>query len=416
MAAKKASSSTLSADIVIVGGGHAGCAMTALLAANGVSAICIDQDDPASTLHQGFDGRTTAISFGSQKVIDAAGAWKSLADEACPIEDIKIMDSGSPTLLEFLVKDVNGPAFGWIIENRRLRQALYERLAKLPKATHVAPVKVVDFSRDDEGVNVHLADGRIVRGALIIGADGKKSFTRDWMGIGTRGWNYRQRAIACIVGHENPHNNIAIEDFREEGPFAVLPMMDDEKGNHRSSIVWTEHSSEKQSALHWDEETFNAALAERFPGFYGKVKLTGKRFSFPLGLTHAHSYIAPRMALVADAAHAIHPIAGQGLNMGLRDIAALAELLIDANAAGKDLGSDDLLQAYQRARRFDNMAMAAATDTLNRLFSNSLTPVRIVRKLGLRAVQHLPSARSFFMKQAMGASGLLPKLIRDGKL
>lgn len=414
MAAQK--TAKIRADVVVIGGGHAGCTLTALLAANGITAICIDQDNPAATLHQGFDGRTTAISFGSQRVIEAAGAWKSLTAEACPIEDIKIMDSGSPTLLEFLVSDVEGPAFGWIVENRKLRQSLYERLSELGKATHIAPARVVDFLRDEDGVDVHLEDGRIVRGSLIVGADGKKSFTREWMGIGTRGWNYRQRAIACIVGHEKPHGNIAIEDFRGEGPFAALPMMDDEDDQHRSSIVWTEHGPEKSSALHWDEDTFNAALSERFPAFYGKVKLIGKRFSFPLGLTHAHSYISPRMALVADAAHAIHPIAGQGLNMGVRDIAELAELLVAAKNRNEDLGSDMLLQSYQRARRFDNMAMAAATDSLNRLFSNNVGPIRIARKIGLRAVQKIPAARRFFMKQAMGASGLLPKLIRDGKL
>ncbi len=403
------------ADVVIVGGGHAGCSMAALLATNGVTAICIDQDDPAKTLNQSFDGRTTAISFGSQRVIAAAGAWDSLAREACPIKDIKILESGSPVLLEFLVKDVEGPAFGWIVENRKLRQSLYKCLSSLKNARHIAPARVSGFDRDVEGITVHLEDGRTARGQLVIGADGKKSFTREWMGIGTRGWNYNQRALVCIVNHEHPHNSIAIEDFRSEGPFAVLPMMDDAQGNHRSSIVWTEHGPEKNSALHWDEKTFNIALNERFPAPYGKVSLSGNRFSYPLGLTHAYEYISNRMALVADAAHAIHPIAGQGLNIGLRDIAALAELLIDAKRSGKDLGSDTLLKTYQNRRRTDNMLMAAATDSLNKLFSNDLAPVRILRKFGLRTVQKFPVARKFFMRQAMGASGFLPALIKTGK-
>ncbi len=414
MAAK--SKSIVKADVVVVGGGHAGCSMAAILAANGVSVICIDQDDPQKSIGEAFDGRTTAISYGSQRVINAAGAWDALEDQACPIEDILISDGGSATLLEFLVSDVGSPAFGWIVENRKLRQALYKRLAALPHATHLAPSRVVDFSRDDKGVNVHLADGTIAHGALVIGADGKKSFTREWMGIETRGWQYSQRAVVCIVHHEKPHNNTALEDFRAEGPFAVLPMMDDEDGNHRSSIVWTEHCPEKKSAVHWDEDVFNAALQERFPESYGRVQLWGRRFSYPLGLTHAHSYIAGRMALVADAAHAIHPIAGQGLNMGLRDIAELAELIITAKKRGEDLGNDMLLNAYQSARRFDNMAMAAATDSLNRLFSNNIAPVRAARKLGLKIVQKIPAARKFFMKQAMGSSGLLPRLIRTGKI
>jgi 2-octaprenyl-6-methoxyphenol hydroxylase len=406
----------LEADMIVVGGGPAGCSLAALLAANGVTVICIDQDDPAATLKGDFDGRTTAISYGSRHVIEATGSWVDLAQEACAISDIKIMDAGSPVLLEFLVKDVEGEAFGWIVENRKLRAALYKKLKDLKNAQHIAPARVADFSRDDKGVNVHLADGRTARGKLVVGADGRKSFTREWMGIGTRGWNYRQRGVVCIVHHENPHGNIAIEDFRGEGPFAILPMSDDEKGRHRSSIVWTEHGPEKNSAKYWDEKTFNVALVERFPAFYGKVALSGGRFSYPLGLTHAHSYITSRMALVADAAHAIHPIAGQGLNLGLRDIAELAELVIEAKKAGKDIGGDELLEAYQRARRLDNMLMAAATDSLNRLFSNDVAPVRILRRIGLKMVQAVPSARKFFMRQAMGSSGLLPRLIRDEKL
>lgn len=414
--ARTAPKPDFSADVVIIGGGHAGCTMAALLAKNGVTSICIDQDDPEKTLQAAFDGRTTAISFGSQKVVKAAGAWDMLEQEACAIRDIKIMDSGSPTLLEFLVEDVEAEAFGWIVENRRLRQSLYQSLKNLKHATHIAPARAADFTRDENGVTVHLEDGRTARGQLAIGADGRNSFTREWMGIGTRGWKYGQRALVCIVTHENAHNNTAIEDFRSEGPFAILPMADDEQGNHRSSIVWTEHGEEKNSALHWDENTFNTALGERFPAFYGKVSLAGKRFAYPLALTHAHDYIAPRMALVADAAHAIHPIAGQGLNIGLRDIAELAELLIVAKKDGRDMGAADLLQSYQRARRADNMAMAGATDTLNKLFSNDLSSVRILRKIGLRAVQRIPAARKFFMKQAMGASGLLPSLIKTGKL
>lgn len=406
----------LEADVVIVGGGPAGCSLAALLAANNVSVICIDQDDPEASLKGDFDGRTTAISYGSRRVIEASGAWDDLAAEACPIEDIQILESGSSVLLEFLVKDVGGETFGWIVENRKLRAALYKKLKELKKATHLAPARVAGFSRDDAGVDVQLADGRCVRGKLVVGADGKKSFTREWMGIGTRGWSYRQRGVVCIVNHDNPHGNVAVEDFRGDGPFAILPMADDEKGRHRSSIVWSEHCAEKDSARHWDEETFNAALSERFPPFYGAVRISGKRFSYPLSLSHAHSYIAPRMALVADAAHAIHPIAGQGLNLGLRDIADLAERIIDAKEKGKDVGSMELLESYENARRPDNMMMAAATDSLNRLFSNDIAPVRLLRKIGLRLVEATPPARKFFMKQAMGASGLLPRLVRDGKL
>jgi 2-octaprenyl-6-methoxyphenol hydroxylase len=407
---------TLESDVAVVGGGPAGCSLAALLAANGVGAVCIDRDDPAATLKGGFDGRTTAISFGSRRVIEAAGAWDALRQDACAIDDIKITESGSPTLLEFLVREVGETSFGWIVENRKLRAALYDRLEALKNARHIAPARVTDFERDEHGVTVHLADGRKIRAKLVVGADGRRSFTREWMGIGTRGWNYRQRGVVCIVHHEKPHNNIAVEDFRGEGPFAILPMCDDEKGRHRSSIVWTEHGPERKSAARWDEKTFNAALAERFPDFYGKVSLAGGRFTYPLSLAHAHSYIAPRMALVADAAHAIHPIAGQGLNLGLRDVAELAQLVIAAKKTGADVGSEELLRRYESARRPDNMLMAAATDTLNKLFSNDVAPARILRRMGLRMVQAAPAARKFFMKQAMGTSGLLPRLIKSGKI
>jgi 2-octaprenyl-6-methoxyphenol hydroxylase len=402
-------------DVVIVGGGPAGCSMAAILGQAGLSVACIDQDDPAKVLTEAFDGRTTAISFGSQRVIEASGAWEKLLPDACPIEDIQIMESGSATLLEFLAKDVDAPAFGWIVENRLLRKNLFEQLAKLKSVQHLAPARVKDYSLQTDCVTVHMADGSSINAKLVIGADGRQSFTRNWMGINTRGWSYKQRAVVCIVHHEHPHDNIAIEDFRGEGPFAVLPMTDEENGQHRSSIVWTEHGPEKDSSLHWSEEAFNAALQERFPDFYGKVSCAGRRFSYPLGLVHAHSYIGERMALVGDAAHGIHPIAGQGLNLGLRDIAALAEILMDAHARGQDAGSDILLRKYQGQRRIDNMAMAAATDTLNKLFSNNITPLRALRRVGLRAVQNIAPARKFFMRQAMGSAGLLPSMIKDKK-
>lgn len=403
------------ADVAIVGGGHAGCTLAALLAAGGISTLCIDQDAPSKTLEESFDGRTTAISFGSRHVIQAAGAWEDLKDDACPIRNIHIMDSGSPTLLQFLVDDVGEEAFGWIVENRRLRQSLYKALRSQKLVTHIAPARASDFERDARGVTVMLEDGRTARAALVIGADGRNSFTRDWMGIETRGWSYRQRALICTVLHTNPHDHLAVEDFRSEGPFAILPMQDDADGHHRSAVVWTEHGKEQDSALHWPEAIFTAALNERFPDSYGKVTLSGQRFAYPLGLKHAHSYIAERMALVADAAHGIHPIAGQGLNLGLRDIAALVELLINAKHKGNDLGDGALLRAYEQMRRTDNMMMAGATDTLNKLFSNDLTSVRVLRKIGLRAVQRFAPARRFFMKQAMGASGLLPELVRSGR-
>ncbi len=411
----KTDNTAIRTDVAIIGGGPAGCCLDALLAANGVQAICIDREDPAKAAPSNFDGRTMAVSFGSRRVIEAAGAWDGMAKTASPIRDIDILDGGGPTLLTFLSDDVKQDAFGWVIENRVLRTSLYAALAVQKNAMHLAPVGVRGFSPSDDFITVHLEDGRDVEAKLVVGADGKHSFTREQMGIGTRGWDYGQKALVCIVTHTNPHNHMAIEDFRSEGPLAILPLLDDADGNHRSTIVWTEEAHTKNSAVNWDEDTFNAALRERFPSFYGDVKLAGPRFSYPLTLSHAHSYIGPRMALVADAAHAIHPIAGQGLNLGLRDVAELAELIIKARRSGQDIGSDELLKKYEGARRPDNMAMAAATDMLNKLFSNRSGPLRHARKAGLKLVQKFPAARQFLMKNAMGASGLLPTLIRTGK-
>lgn len=400
-------------DVIVIGGGLAGLTMTALLASNGVDVVCIDREAPPTTLTENFDGRTTAISWESRKVLEAAGVWPGLNDTACPIRSIHILDGDSPLLLHFDSMEVGGRTFGWIAENLALRQALYKRVAALRNAQHIAPAIVSDFTLHDTHVTVHLQDGRHIEGALVIGADGRQSFTRSWMGIGTRAWPYNQRAVICTVEHEFPHHNTAVEHFRPGGPFATLPMDDSKDGVPRSSVVWTEHGSLKESALHWDQQSFDAGLTARFPVAYGRVRQIAKRHAYPLGLVHAHSYIAPRMALIAEAAHGIHPIAGQGLNMGLRDIAEIGDLIVAALKDGEDPGDNILLTAYQQKRRLDNIGMAGATDGLTRLFSNDIMPMRVMRRMGLRAVARLPFAKNFFMSQAMGAAGLLPALIRD---
>lgn len=395
-------SKELDADVIIVGGGHAGCILAALLGMQGLRTVCIDKDDPAASLKSDFDGRTTAISYASKQVIEKAGAWDALIPDACPILDIQITEEESPTLLNFPLHEVDAPAFGWIVENRKLREILFERLSQLPTVSHLAPVSIETITRSANSVTVTLADGRSIRAPLIIGADGKKSFIRDWMGIDTRGWSYNQKAIVSVTEHENPHNNTAWENFRKNGPFAILPMQDSAKGKHRSFIVWTEDDKTAASTLQWSDESFNAAIQERFPSSYGRVFSTGQRFAYPLELKHAHSYIAERSALVSDAAHAIHPIAGQGLNLGLRDVETLARLLGEAARKNEDLGNAALLRQYQKLRYADNMIMAGATDGLNKLFSNNSGMLRHARKLGLRLIQKMPRTRKFFMLQAMG--------------
>lgn len=388
-------------DIVIIGGGLAGLSLACILSQNELDVTCIDREDPEVMLQAGFDGRTIAISAGSRTVLEDAGIWENIANDGCAIRDIHISDSGSPVLLEFLSRDVNADAFGWIFEARLLRRGLVEKAQSIKTLHYHAPASVKDIEAEDDCVRVTTDDGQVTEASLLIGADGRGSFVRGWAGIQTRQWSYRQQAIVCTVTHDNPHDNTAVEDFRAEGPFAILPMQDDARGRHRSSVVWSEHNARK-SAMTWSEDTFNAALTARFPERYGNVKLDGNRFSYPLGLVHAHDYISKRVALVADAAHGIHPIAGQGLNLGYRDVACLCELLIAAKEKDEDTGSDELLHRYQQLRRKDNMTMAAATDGLNSLFSNPVTPIRMMRMLGLRAVQKFDPAKRFFMRQAMG--------------
>ncbi len=387
-------------DVVIAGGGAAGCTLAILLAQSGIDVVCIDKDNPKNIL----DGRTTAISFGSHLILKNAGLWDDLKTNACPIKDIQILESGSPVLLEFLAKDANEEAFGWIVDNKDMRQVMYKKMLPLNDCHLIAPAKIIDYSYGNDCINTHLENGDIIQSQLVVGADGRQSFTRQWMGIETRGWDYKQLAIVCVVTHEFPHNNIAIEDFRSNGPFAILPMPDKKDGTHQSSLVWTQEIHDKNSAMIWDEDAFVAGLNERFPPSYGKIKWNGVRFSYPLNLIHAQKYSARRMVLVADSAHGIHPIAGQGLNLGLRDVDTLSNLMKDAKG---DFGCDNILNRYEQLRMPDNIMMAAATDTLNKLFSNNSSSIRGIRKAGLKVIQQWPMAKKFFMNQAMGkkASG-----------
>ena len=385
-------------DVAIVGGGLAGMTLACLLGQGGVKTVCIDQS-PANARD---DLRTTAVSFGSREILIDAGIWSALEHKSCAIDDIRILDGDSPLLLNFLKSEVEEKSFGWIVLNSDLRSAMLECMKTLPCIDHVAPAKVRDFSVTAEYASVILEDGRTLDAKLVVGADGRNSFTREWMGVHVRQWSYRQRAIICTVAHENPHGNVAVEHFWPGGPFAVLPMTDGADGAHRSAIVFTEHGPESRSFMRLDDAAFTAELQQRFPAEYGAVRLLGPRTAYPLGLAHAAEYIRPRMALVADAAHGIHPIAGQGLNLGFRDVKELAALVVAAQKTGEDPGSAQILEVYQRRRRPDNMAMAAVTDGLNRLFSNNIIPVRLLRRAGLRAVSRLRPARRFFMRQAMG--------------
>lgn len=386
-------------DVAIIGGGLAGLTLSCLLGKSGLHVICLDQAPKPSGKNK--DLRTTAISFGSRQILECAGIWENLPAEACPIDDIQILDGKSSVLLNFLSAEVANKSFGWIVENFDLRTAMAKTLKPLKNVTHKTETKITDFEVSDDFVTC-ITDDKPVKARLVVGADGRQSFTRQWMDIPVRQWSYKQRAVICTVSHSNPHHNVAVEHFWPEGPFAVLPMADDKKGTHRSSVVFTEHGPEPQSLMRYSDEEFEMALAARFPESYGDIKLIAPRVAYPLGLVHASSYIGPRMALVADAAHGIHPIAGQGLNLGFRDIGELAGLLATAHEKEQDIGAQSVLETYQRRRRPDNMAMVAVTDGLNRLFSNNIPPVRLMRRAGLKLVSKIGPAKRFFMKQAMG--------------
>lgn len=383
-------------DAIIFGGGLAGLTTSCLLAHQGLEVVCVDR---MPAFAGSSDLRTTAISYGSRKILEEAGIWKHLEGKACAIEKIDILDGDSPVLLDFLSAEMEGKSFGWIVLNSDLRLAMMKTLEKFKTAKLMHGVVISDFTVEEDFVR---AEPCGIEAKILIGADGRNSFVREWMNVPVREWSYRQRAVVCTAQHENSHENIAVEHFWPEGPFAILPMADDEEGNHRSSVVFTEHGPEKNSMKYLSDAEFEQRMAEKFPAKYGAVKLIGKRGIHPLSLVHAAKYIAPRMALVADAAHGIHPVAGQGLNLGFRDVKALADLVSAANESGEDIGGPEVLNAYQRARRFDNMTMVAVTDGLVRLFSSRLPGARFLRRKGLKTIAKIPAAKRFFMRQAMG--------------
>jgi len=320
----------LAADIVVVGGGLSGLPLAIATASAGLRTVVIDRETPSTMLDEPFDGRTSAIAYGSQQVLAGLGVWDLVADVAEPITDIRVADQGSSLFLHYDHRDLGDDPLGFIVENRALRRALIQRLADLPDLVHLAPAAVDRLETGRSTVVAHLADGRQVKARLAVAADGKNSRLREQAGIKTLGWNYTQQAITLVVAHEAPHHGVAVEHFLPAGPFAVLPMTDDARGRHRSSIVWTERAELVPALMALDEAAFTAELATRFGPYLGAVAPAGPRWSYPLGVLYAERMMGERLALLGEAAHVIHPIAGQGLNLGIRDAAALAELIVDA--------------------------------------------------------------------------------------
>jgi 2-octaprenyl-6-methoxyphenol hydroxylase len=401
-------------DVLIAGGGFAGLTLAiALRQALGPS-FAVTVADPALGATHAGDERASAIVAAARRLFETLGLWDSVAGEAQPILDMVVTDSRlddavRPVFLTFAGEIEPGEPFAHMIDNRHLVAALEAKAREV--GVELRRSAVAKFSHSAQHVEVELADGGTIAARLLVAADGARSSIRQAAGIATHGWNYSQSAIVINVEHERDHGGRAEEHFLPAGPFAILPL----KGR-RSSIVWTESAPEATRIMALPDDAFHAELEQRFKLHLGELKVIGARRAHPLGFFVARSFVAERIALVGDSAHVIHPIAGQGLNMGLKDVAALAEVIVDTARLGLDPGSANVLEQYQRWRRFDTMAMGVATDGLNRLFSNRSDALRLARDVGLGLVERLPGLKRLFIREAAGLVGEIPKLLRGETL
>ncbi|MBV9558065.1 MAG: ubiquinone biosynthesis hydroxylase [Pseudolabrys sp.] len=401
-------------DVLIAGGGFAGLALAIALRQGLGDSFSVTVADPALAFANSRDMRASAIAAAARRLFEMVGAWQAVEADAQPILDMivtdsKLDDAVRPAFLNFGGAVEEGEPFAHMIENRHLIDALVVRAKEA--GVDLRPEPVARFETGANTVAVTFKDGAILTTRLLVGADGARSAVREAAGIATHGWNYDQSAIVTTVAHERDHNGRAEEHFLPAGPFAILPLT-----GKRSSIVWTETKAEAERILALSDAGFHAELEKRFGLHLGDISVAGPRRAYPLGLFTARSFISDRVALIGDAAHIIHPIAGQGLNMGLRDAAALAEVIADAARLGLDPGAADVLERYQRWRRFDTMAMGVATDGLNRLFSNSSDALRLLRDVGLGLVERMPALKRVFIREAAGFTGDVPKLLKGESL
>ncbi len=401
-------------DVMIAGGGFAGLSLAIALRQAVGPSFSVTVADPALGNSRAGDERASAIVAAARRLFETIGVWDAVAPDAQPILDMAVTDSRlgdavRPVFLTFAGEVEPGEPFAHMIENRHLIDALTAKANEI--GVVLRATAVTDFVHPTERADVTLSDGSSLSTRLLVAADGARSKIRSSAGIATHGWNYDQSAIVATVAHERDHGGRAEEHFLPAGPFAILPL----KGN-RSSIVWTERTPEAERILALPDTEFHDELEQRFKLHLGEIAAVGVRRMLPLGFFVARSFIAGRIALVGDAAHVIHPIAGQGLNMGLKDVAALAEVTVDAARLGLDPGSATVLERYQRWRRFDTVAMGVATDGLNRLFSNRSDVLRAVRDIGLGLVDRVPNLKRLFIREAAGLVGDVPKLLRGEAL
>jgi len=397
------------ADVIILGGGLVGSALGVALDAHGLSSIIVDPADPSVVQGAGFDGRASAVASASHRMFDAIGVSERLAGDGCPIRAIRVSDGLEPGALDF-EPDADDGALGVMYENRRLRTALFEAASAAPRVDLRMQTMPVKTERGVGGVTVTLSSGETVRAPLVIAAEGRRSPMREAAGINVARWQYDHVAMIATLNHEHSHENTAFEIFYPAGPFAILPLNDDEHG-HRSAIVWTVDARDAPGLLKLGNRGWLAEAEKRMGGFLGKLGPVTQRSSYPLGFHHAATITGERLALVGDAAHGIHPIAGQGVNLGYRDVAALVEVLVEGKRLGLDLGDAQLLARYERWRGLDTFMVAASTDLLTRLFGMPGRTASAVRRFGISAVNAIPPLKDRFMAEARGESGDLPKLL-----
>ena len=395
-------------QVAIIGGVIIGTSLAIALSRSGIEIVLVDRVKPEFILSSQYDGRASAISFASLQLLKSTEIWGEVA-QAQPILDIRVSDSNSHLYLHYDHRLLGGEPFGMMVENRHLRLGLSMRAKK--EGIETITGSITDLKICDHSATICLENGNQIEASLIIAADGSKSTIRQLAKIGTRGWNYGQTGIVMTVKHEKPHLGIAHERFFPSGPFAILPLTE-----NRSSLVWTEKSELVPKIMNLSQQNFQEELEYKFGSFLGKLTPLEPRWTYNLALQQANKYVSKRLALAGDSAHVMHPIAGQGLNLGFRDVAALAETIVDANRIGLDVGSQFVLKRYQTWRRFDGVTLLAITDSLNRLFSNDIMSVRIARDLGLATVDKITPLKKFFVNHARGTLGNLPKLLTGQNL
>lgn len=394
-------------DVIILGGGLVGQTLALALATHGLTSHVVDPMPPEAALADGFDGRASAIASASWRMFEALGLADGLRPQGCAIHRIEVRDGLQRDCLDFTTAAEDEP-LGVMLENRVLRRALHEAVVANPAISRHVPDKAAETRREPHGVTVRLDSGALLRAPLLLACEGRNSPTRAAAGIRVARWHYDHAAIISAFDHSIDHGNVAHEIFYPQGPFALLPL----NPGTRSALVWTVRRDDAAAVLALSERAFLAEIAKRSGGLLGEISLAAPRSSYPLGFHHTARITAERLALVGDAGHGIHPIAGQGLNLGLRDVAALVEVLADGARLGLDLGDAQLLARYERWRSVDALAVSVATDSLNRLFSVPGTPARAVRRFGMGLVNRAAPLKSFFMEEARGTGGKLPRLLQ----